>query len=261
MVYEPKPRQISALPFVDRVAQHALCNVIEPIFDSVFLPQSYACRRGKGTHRAAVQVQAMLRRVIKSGGSPWILKTDFSKYFASIDRELLHREVRRKISCEQTMWLFERFIRSTGTGIDIGNLTSQLGANITGHILDRWLVHEVGVTSFARFMDDVVVVGHSQEAMILLQAQMESFAKHELGLKFSHWSVQPWERGVNFCGYRIWPTHKLLRKASVVRAKKKLKQFEEHDDAEGRQKFLAAWRGHAMWANTYNLLKRLGVIK
>lgn len=261
MVYEPKPRQISALPFVDRLAQHALCNVIEPIFDSVFLPQSYACRRGKGTHRAAVQVQAMLRRVIKSGGSPWILKTDFSKYFASIDRQLLHREVRRKISCEKTMWLFERFIPRTGTGLDIGNLTSQLGANITGHILDRWLVHEVGITNFARFMDDVVVVGRSQEAMILLQAQMESYAKHHLGLKFSHWSVQPWERGVNFCGYRIWPTHKLLRKASVVRAKKKLKQFEEHDDAEGRQKFLAAWRGHAMWANTYNLLKRLGVIK
>ena len=85
LVYEPKPRQISALPFVDRIAQHALCNVIEPIFDRVFLPQSYACRVDKGTHRAAIAVQSMLRKTPDA----WVLKTDFSKYFASIDRAVL----------------------------------------------------------------------------------------------------------------------------------------------------------------------------
>lgn len=258
-VYEPKQREISALPFVDRVAQHALCNIIEPIFDKVFLPQSYACRTGRGTHRAAIDIQAMLRRTIKAGGQPWILKTDFSKYFSSINRATLHTEYRRKISCAPTLALIETFTPTSGCGLPIGNLTSQLGANIYGHIFDRWFVHQVGLGRFARYMDEVVVIGHSQEAMSLLQLQAASFANHHMGLKFSRWSVQPWQRGVNFCGYRIWPTHKLLRRDSVRRAKNKLAGFTATGDAESRAKFLAAWRGHAQWADCRNLLTHLGV--
>lgn len=131
-VFEPKRREISALPFVDRVAQHALCNVLEPIFDRVFLPQSYACRVGMGTHAAARKVQSLLRKTPDA----WVLKTDFSKYFASIDREILHREIRRKIACRQTLALIDVFIPSAGVGLPIGSLTSQLAANIYGHILD-----------------------------------------------------------------------------------------------------------------------------
>lgn len=255
VVHEPKPREISALPFVDRVAQHALCNAIEPIFDKVFVPQSYACRAGKGTHSAAIAVQAMLR---KTPGA-WVLKTDFSKYFASIDRQILHLEIRRKISCPRTLELIGRFIAPHGVGLPIGNLTSQLAANIYGHMLDRWLLHSVGISRFARYMDDVVVIGHSCEAMRLLQAQMESFAASKMHLKFSHWSVQPMSRGVNFCGYRIWPTHKLLRKRSVFAAKRNISRYTKAADKQKLVQFLAAWRGHAQWANTHNLLKHMGV--
>lgn len=259
MVYEPKPREISALPFVDRVAQHAFCNVVEPIFDRVFLTQSYACRTGRGTHSAAATVQSLLRRAIRDGADPWVLKTDFSRYFASVRREVLHREYARKISCQRTIDLLRKFVPAEGCGLPIGNLTSQLSANIYGHIFDRWLVHTVGITRFARYMDDVVVVGRSREAMDLLQMQAASFANHHMGLKFSHWSVQPWKAGVNFCGYRIWPTHKLLRKSSVTRAKRKLRKFDAAGDAEGRRKFLAAWLGHASWADTHHLINHLGV--
>jgi hypothetical protein len=252
LVYEPKPRQISAL---DRIAQHALCNVIEPIFDKVFLPQSHACRKGKGTHRAAVLVQAMLRRIPDAH----ILKTDFSKYFASIDRAVLTREIRKKISCKDTLRMIEKFIPPTGVGLPIGNLTSQLAANIYGHIIDRWLAHTVGISTFIRYMDDVVIIGHSHEAMRLLQALMQSHAKSVMGLRFSHWSVQPAVRGVNFCGYRIWATHKLLRRQSVVRAKRKISRYSSQGDTLALQKFIASWRGHAQWANSFNLLKRLGV--
>lgn len=255
MVYEPKPRQISALPFVDRIAQHALCNVIEPIFDRVFLPQSYACRTDKGTHRAAIEVQAMLRKTPDA----WVLKTDFSKYFASIDRAVLHREIRRKISCRRTLDLLETFIPTEGRGLPIGNLTSQLAANIYGHVLDRWLVHQVGISTFARYMDDVVVIGHSAEAMHLLHVLMESFAASAMGLRFSHWSVQPASMGANFCGYRIWPSHKLLRRRSVAAAKRKIARYRRTGDDRALGHFVASWRGHAQWANTRNLLNRLGV--
>lgn len=255
MVYEPKAREISALPFVDRVAQHALCNVIEPIFDQVFLPQSHACRKRKGTHAAARLVQSMLRKTPDA----WILKTDFSKYFASIDRAILHREIRRKIACRNTLALIETFIAPAGTGLPIGNLTSQLAANIYGHILDRWLLHVVGIGSFVRYMDDVVVIGHSREAMRLLQALMENHARHAMRLRFSHWSVQPAAAGVNFCGYRIWPTHKLLRKSSVQRARRKLAYFAVNGDFVAKSQFLGAWLGHAQHANTHHLLNHLGV--
>lgn len=258
MVYEPKPREISALPFVDRVAQHALCNVLEPIFDRVLLPQSHACRVGRGTHQAAISVQATLRRVQRSGGEPWVLKTDFSKYFASIDRALLHTEFRRKIACRRTLDLLERFIPADGYGLPIGNLTSQLGANLYGHIFDRWLAHQMGVSRFARYMDDVVVIGYSREAMALLQVQAEAFALHTMGLRFSRWSIQPWRRGVNFCGYRIWPGHKLLRRSSVTRARRKLRRFSKTGAAAARNRFLASWRGHAQWADSHNLINSLG---
>lgn len=254
-VHEPKPREITALPFVDRIAQHALCNVIGPIFDKVFLPQSYACRAGKGTHQAAVAVQAMLRKTENA----WILKTDFSKYFSSIDRSLLHREIRRKISCPQTLRLIEVFIPVHGKGLPIGSLTSQLSANIYGHILDRWLAHNVGISTFARYMDDVVVIGRSQEAMRLLQVLMQSYSQHTLKLRFSHWSVQPASQGANFCGYRIWSSHKLLRRRSVASAKRKMARHRLAGDKPALQRFIASWRGHAKWANTHNLLKRLGV--
>lgn len=61
-------------------------------------------------------------------------------------------------------------------------------------------------------------------------------------------------RGINFLGYRIWPTHKLLRKNSVVRAKRKIKRYTQRGDRELLKKFLASWSGHARWADTSNLM-------
>src|ERR1035437_304310 len=120
-VNEPKRREISALPFADRVVQHALCNIISTIFERTFLPTSYACRRNKGTHIAAIEAQAIMRK----GYTHW-LKMDFSKYFASIDREILYVEINRKISCSATLELINTFLPKIGVGIPIGNLTSQL---------------------------------------------------------------------------------------------------------------------------------------
>lgn len=256
-VYEPKPRHITAMPFVDRVAQHAVCNVIEPIFDNVFLPQSYACRKGKGTHSAARDVQAELRRMHGNGHRVWALKTDFAGYFHNIQREILHTEYRRKIACKPSLGLIEKMVPSKGIGICIGELISQLSANLYGHIIDRWLVHKVGVARFFRYMDDIVVLGYSREALGVLRLRMQMFAERHMGLRFSKWSVQPATRGINFVGYRIWHSHKLLRRDSVLRAKRKIERYRSlglHDQLE---RFLASWTGHAKWADAHNLMKTL----
>lgn len=257
MVFEPKPRRIAAPVFTDRVVQHALYQVIAPIFDKVFLPQSYACRHGKGAHRAAKAIQARMRRAVKSGAEPYFLKTDFSQYFASIDRHILHREIARKVSCARTRALIALFIPPEGVGIPIGHLVSQLAANIYGHILDRWLVHDVGVSRFARYMDDVVVVGHSREAMELLQVRMAMFIEVHMRLRFSHWQIGKVVAGVNFVGYRLWPSYKLISKPSVRRARRRLRAM---PSSVARDRYFQAWQAHARHADSYHLRRTLGAI-
>ncbi len=154
-VYEPKQRSISAPTFSDRVVHHAVVQVIEPIFDATFLPYSFACRNGKGTHAGVKWVQSRLR----SGTYTQYLKTDFKSFFPSVDRVVLHGQFARKISCAPTLDLLARIIPATGQGIPIGALTSQLSANIYANPLDHYLHHELKVP-FARYMDDVVVLGH-----------------------------------------------------------------------------------------------------
>lgn len=253
-VNEPKRREISALPFADRVVQHALCNVIEPIFDRTFLPNSYACRKGRGTHIAAIEAQAVMRR----GFTHW-LKMDFSKYFASIDRAVLHGEIRRKVSCGATLELITTFLPETGKGLPIGNLTSQLFANVYGHVLDRYLTHTLHIKEWLRYMDDTIVFAHSREALAVLQQGLKWFCESQIGLRFSKWSIGHVSCGLDWLGYRIWPTHKLLRKQSVISAKRKIVKYREAGDELSLSRFVASWRGHAQWANSFNLLNKLGV--
>lgn len=255
-VYEPKARLITALPFRDRVAQHALCNIIGPIFERTFLPRSFACREGKGTHAGVVALQSDLRRLARNG-PVYVLKTDFSRFFPSIDRAVLHGLIRQKISCKATLGTIEAMVPPEGIGLPIGSLTSQLFANVYGGALDRFLQQEMRERYWYRYMDDLVVLGHDMQHMHRMREVIERFSAERLGLRFSKWSVAPASRGVNFLGYRIWASHKLLRRQSVVRARRKLSFYRASGQDEKLQQFLAAWLGHARWADTANLVRRL----
>ena len=249
-ILDPKPRNISAPRFRDRIVQHAIYRVIYPIFDKTFLPNSYACRRGRGTHLASKHVQASLRR--NKGG--WYLKTDFSKYFHTINRKILWEAIDRKIGCRRTKELIAKFIPREGVGLNIGELLSQLFANVFGNMVDMYLKHNLRVKEFFRYMDDIVVIGESREHLLTIKDKLERFCK-SIGLRFSRWHIHPISKGVNFVGYRIWATHKLIRKDSIARAKKKLRTL----DPEAREVFLRSWSGHLQHADTYNLKRRLGI--
>jgi len=256
VIYEPKRRLISAPPFRDRVVQHAINNVIEPIFTRSFYSQSYGCIKGKGTHAGAIKCQSLMRK-LSHRGSVWVLKTDFSGYFYNIDRAVLHRRIRAKVSCQVTLDLIEQFVPPEGIGIPIGDLLSQLFANIYGTIADEWLLHQAKRKHFIRYMDDIVIFGSNKSEMLKLKDEFEAFCVNEMGLSLSKWSVTPATRGVNFLGYRIWPTHKLLRKQSVKDAKKKIRQYIHHKENEKLQQFLTSWLGHAKWADSRNLIQHL----
>ena len=252
-VYEPKPRLISALDFKDRLVQHAVCNVVSPIFEKVLLPNTFACRVNLGTHAGVRYIQSKLR----TGKYSHFLKTDFSKFFPSIDREILHKMITKKVRCEKTLLILREIIPESGKGIPIGSLTSQLFANVYGNSIDRFIHFGLGHRTWARYMDDILILGSDPESLMKDYARIVEHSDKEMAMKISRWQVSPVSKGVNFLGYRIWPNHKLLRKDSVTRAKRKVKKFCEFGEMESLQKFIASWSGHARWADTHNLLKHL----
>lgn len=256
-VHDPKRRLISALPFRDRVAQQALCLILAPIFDSASLPRSFACRPGKGTHAGVRAVQSDLRHLQRSG-PVYFLKTDFSRYFASIQRTTLWRLIEAKISCSATLRILEAMIPREGIGLSIGSLTSQIFANVyTGATLDRYLQQDLREAYWYRYMDDIVVLGRSLEHLHHVKQNIEAYSRNKLGLSFSKWSIAPAHRGINFLGYRIWSTHKLLRRDSVTRARRKIAAYRAGGHHQRLSKFLAAWLGHARHADSRNLIRSL----
>ena len=249
IIYEPKPRLISALDFKDRLVQHAVCNVITPIFDRSLLPYTFACRIGMGTHAGVRHVQALLRR----NNHKYFLKTDFAKFFPSVNRERLHQIIYKKIRCEQTLKILREIIPTEGLGIPIGSLTSQLFANAYGNPIDRFIHFDLGHRHWARYMDDIVILDSDPDRLRISFDKIQAFVHDDLGMGISKWQVSPISHGINFLGYRIWPTHKLIRKDSVVRAKRKVQKFIKHKDFDSLRKFIASWSGHAKWADTNNL--------
>lgn len=248
-IYEPKARLISALDFKDRLVQHALCSVIAPIFDRALLPYTFACRTGMGTHAGVRHVQSMLRHTKHTH----FLKTDFSKFFPSVNRQRLHEIIYKKIRCEQTLKILREIIPTEGVGIPIGSLTSQLFANVYGNPVDRFIHFTLGYRNWARYMDDIVILDSNPNQLRASFERIQEFSKDNLGMGISKWQVSPVTQGINFLGYRIWTGHKLIRKDSVTRAKRKVKKFIQHKNFDALKKFTAAWSGHAKWADTMNL--------
>ena len=252
-IHDPKLRLISGLPFRDRIVQHALNNIIEPIYLPRFLPYTFACLPGKGTHAGVKHIQAHLRR----GKVTHYLKTDFSKYFPSIQCPTLYRIHDAKIYCCRTMALMEAIQPRNEIGIAIGSLKSQLNANLYGTLADDFVHHTLKPMAWARYMDDMILLDNDPAKLRDMKQQLQFFASEVMRLDFSKWSIAPISRGLNFLGYRIWPRHKLLRKQSVTRAKRAIQSFYKRGDDAGLQRFLAAWIGHASWADTRNLMAHL----
>lgn len=203
-------------------------------------------------HRAILETLGLRRT-----GATHFLKTDYSKFFPSVDRAVLHELIRKKISCPQTLSLIEAMLPSQGKGLPIGSLTSQLLANVYGGEVDRFMHFKLGAKEWTRYMDDIVVLSSNPYELRHWFEDIEQFSIERLGLRMSKWQISPVTRGINFLGYRIWPRHKLMRKQSVTTAKRKIKRYIQTNDRESLDKFMASWRGHAAHADTCNLFNHL----
>lgn len=226
-VRDPKWRAITAPPFADRVVHHALVRVIEPLFERRFISDSYACRSGKGAHAAVRAMQAQMRRAKRNWGADiYIVKCDIKSYFASIHHDVLMRAIGRAIADNSVIDLWARILPGygfgDGVGLPVGSLTSQLAANIVLDQLDHRVKDDWGLPYYVRYMDDFVLLARDKpHARLLLDLIADTVASLGLRLnpKSGYW---PWQRGADFCGYRVWPTHMLPRKRTVKRARRAL---------------------------------------
>lgn len=221
-VYEPKPREICAPWFGDVVIQHAIYRVIMPLFERRFIDQSYACRPGKGTHKAADYAQAALRA---SRPDSYTLKLDLRKFFYRIDRAILERQIRRVIGDEALVRLMMRFADlPEPLGIPIGNLLSQLYALIYLNPLDHFIKRQLKVRHYCRYVDDFILFDLTRSQALSHKAAIEAFIAAELGMAYSKWTIAPTRRGVNFVGYRAWRGRRFIRKHSMIKFNRALRR-------------------------------------
>jgi len=260
-VYEPKERDIFILPFYpDRIVQHALLQVLIPIWDPMFIEHSYACRPGRGMHMASKKAMEYVRKY------RYFMKADVSKFYPSIDHKILKTIVRKKIKCTKTLWLIDNIIDSFdgGKNTPIGNYTSQWFGNLYLNKLDRWLIDEKNVRAYVRYNDDFIVFGDDKAALRKLMFDIEDFLRDRLKLKYSKAKVAPVTTGLDFVGYRHFRSHILLRKSTSIRVKRRLKRLpvklaEKRLSLEQYRSSIASTEGWLKWANTYNLKRSLNL--
>jgi len=241
VVHDPKKRIIQAAPFRDRVVHQAIHEMIEPLFEPTFYYHSYACRPGRGTYATIQELQKWL----KTKPHEHYLKMDVSKFFPSIDRNILFAQIKQKVADERLLKLIYRLLMDApGTkGLPIGNLTSQLFANVYLSPLDHFIKKNLKAPYYIRYMDDIVILAASRNEVKEYQKQIEKFGHEKLDLKFAPHKIQigSTKNGISFVGYRCFPWGLLVRGKTLARFRKKLKKPAPLDQ---KIKQLLAYKGH-----------------
>ena len=260
-IHEPKKREIYILPFSpDRIVQHALMNVIEHIWENLFIHDSYACRKGKGVHAGSRRTMEFVRR------NAYCLQCDISKFYPSIDHDILSFIVRRKIKCPDTLWLLDDIIYSIqgGKNTPIGNYTSQWFGNLYMNELDQYLKHTWKIRDYIRYCDDFLLFHHDKGFLNRMKIVIKDFLADTLHLTMSKCEVFPVSQGVDFLGYRHFRNHVLLRKSTAKRIIRRFHILPTLLDSgsitlDQFRSSIASMLGWMQWAQTGNLKKVLRI--
>lgn len=275
-IHEPKRRKISAAPFRDRVVHHALCNLIEPVFDTRFLPHSYANRVGKGTHAAVDTLQAWARQY------RYVLRLDIVRHFPALDHAVLYDEIARVVTDDGLRWLVQQILASGAEvlkneytmvyfpgddlfaalrprGLPIGNLTSQFWSNVYLNPFDWFVQRELGCPAYLRYVDDFALFCDSKHQLWAWKtAIIERLARLRLTVHEREAQVLPTANGVPWLGFVVYPTHRRLKSRNVVKFTRRLEHnldlyqagditFAELDAS------VQGWINHVRYADTWGL--------
>ena len=278
VIYEPKRRLISAAPYRDRVVHHAVCNVLEPLFERGFISDSYACRPAKGNHAAVYRASEFAQRY------RYVLKADIRKFFPSVDHQVLLAVVARRIKDPRVMDLLGKIIANTGPqdrptllfpgddlftplerpiGLPLGNQTSQFLANVLLDPLDHFIKERLRIQGYLRYADDLLLFADDKRLLADARKRVRRFlAELRLRLHPQKCEISPTTQAVSFLGFRVFPTHRLLDKRNVLRFRRRLRRMQrDYQDrrikaTQIRQR-LVSWFGHARHGNSDRLIRRL----
>ena len=277
-IHDPKPRQISAAPFRDRVVHHALTRVLEPVFERRFVANSYASRKGFGQHKALERAREAFERY------PYVLKCDVRKYFSSIDHTILKDLLERVVKCRPTLDLAARIIDGSNPqeeaaayfpgddlftpferrrGLPIGNQASQFFANVYLNPLDHFATRDLRPALYLRYVDDFVLFGDDKSRLRDMRGAMQEFlAGLRLRLHAGKSRVYRCEEGVPLLGWRMFPGCARLPRRHVVRVRRRLREvcaaYHAGDlDFESVRRRVHAWLGHSAFGRTWKLRRQL----
>lgn len=225
-VKDPKLRHIHKACVKDRVLHHAVFRILYPIFDRRFLFDSYSCRLGKGTHRAVNRLNDFARKVSKNNTKTcFILKLDIKKFFDSINQDILLNLIKHKINDENAIWLIEKIIKSFPRGLPLGNITSQLFANIYLNELDKFTKHNLKIKYYIRYCDDFLILSDDRLYLDDLTQKIDNFLNNNLKLSLHPGKImiKKYNQGIDFLGYVSFPNHRILRVKTKKRMFKKIK--------------------------------------
>lgn len=294
-VKKPKLREIFAADFRDRVVHHILVGYLEPIFEKIFIHDSYACRVSKGTHRAVMRVQSFIRKVSKNGKiRAYYLQLDIKGFFINMDKEILFSLIRKRTKNKNILWLAEKIIfhdctknyilrdrvnlfsklsrdkslfgKENKIGVPIGNLTSQFFANVYLNELDQFVKHNLRCHYYARYTDDFVLLNSSSERLAGWMEEIREFLENKLrfALNPKMIKLQPISNGIDFLGYIVRSNYILVRRRVINNMDRKLKYFErrgltgwDYETLEEMRSSVQSYLGHFKWANSYRLRENL----
>ena len=279
-IYERKKRQIAAAPFRDRVVHHAIMNKIESFIDKRFINDSYACRKGKGVHAAVDRYQQWSRLY------PYVLKMDIEQYFPSIDHEILKQKLRCYLKDRYLLSLLDIIIDTAPIksgrldsiffygddlltplerriGLPIGNLTSQIFANLYLDGVDHFIKHQLKASAYLRYVDDLVILGRDKCQLHEMREKIrEALAQQRLRLHPRKAHIYHTARGIDLFGYQVFPRKRKLRNdngfAFYRRLRKMARLYHEGKlDWADMHPRVRSWIGHAIHGETEGLRKTL----
>lgn len=224
-VFDPKERLICAAAFPERVLHHAMMNLCEPVLDNFSIFDSYACRKGKGLHKALDRASEFARK------SKWHLKLDIRKYFDSIDHDIAMTLLSRRFKDPRLLGLFQKILRSYHTsqnkGVPIGNLISQHLANFYLGVFDHWIKESRRIRFYIRYMDDFILFGRNKEALKVELAEIQEFLAVHLSLSLKEpIQLNRCTLGVPFLGFRVFGNRVRLLPRSRKRFVRRFRSYE-----------------------------------
>ena len=274
-IHEPKKRLISAAPFRDRVVHHALCNISVPCFEKLFIPDSYANQKGKGTHRALDRCTRFARRY------KYVLQCDVKQFFPSIDHAILREILAKMLPDESAMWLIDRILNSgrgvlseeyemvyfpnddlfsinRPRGLPIGNLTSQWWANCYLNPFDQFVKRELGCRGYLRYVDDFLLFSNDKRQLIVWRETLIKRLKtFRLTLHEESAFPKPATEGIPFLGFVIFPGHRRLKARKGYAYRRKLSRLMKVASQEKVKASVQGWINHVRYGDTLGLRRSM----